>query len=91
MQADQRDKTDPDALLALLRRRREVYRGPDGKWYVTHGGGEWPSRTVLELMTRGALRTLPGSDQPIFALKRKPSGSPARKRSAPRLDAIHVS
>jgi hypothetical protein len=53
------DKDDPDALLRLLKasdKRREVYRGSGGRWYVTYGGGIWPKRSVLELMARGEIR-----------------------------------
>jgi hypothetical protein len=60
------DKSDPDALLRLLKlpadgsttgpQERRVYRAADGRWFVTFGGGEWPERTVLELMARGEIR-----------------------------------
>jgi hypothetical protein len=35
---------------------RDVYKAADGRWRVTFGGGEWPERTVLELMARGEIR-----------------------------------
>jgi hypothetical protein len=35
---------------------RDVYKAADGRWRVTYGGGEWPERTVLELMARGEIR-----------------------------------
>jgi hypothetical protein len=57
------DKNDLDALLRLLMmpaqgsttgpQERDVYKAADGRWFVTYGGGEWPERTVLELMARG--------------------------------------
>ena len=59
------DKSDPDALLLLLKMRaegargpqaRDVYKAADGRWRVTYGGGEWPERTVLELMARCEIR-----------------------------------
>jgi hypothetical protein len=61
------DKSDPDELLQLLKMRakgsagpqqRDVYKTADGRWYVTYGGGEWPQRTVLELMARGEIRPI---------------------------------
>jgi hypothetical protein len=56
------DKSDPDALLMLLKmpakdsQQRDVQKAADEHWYVTFGGGEWPERTVLELMARGKIR-----------------------------------
>jgi hypothetical protein len=59
------DKSNPDSLLRLLKmpaegatgpQPRDVYKAADGRWRVTYGGGEWPERTVLELMARGEIR-----------------------------------
>jgi hypothetical protein len=60
------DKSDPDSLPRLLKlpaegsttgpQERDVNRAADGRWFVTFGGGEWPERTGLELMARGAIR-----------------------------------
>jgi hypothetical protein len=33
----------------------DVYKATDGPWRVTFGGGEWPERTVRELMARGEI------------------------------------
>jgi hypothetical protein len=58
------DKSDSDALLRLLMipaegstepQPRNVYKSADGRWFVTYGGGEWPERTVLELLARGEI------------------------------------
>jgi hypothetical protein len=59
------DESDPDELLQLLNipaegsigpQQRDLYKAADGRWYVTFGGGEWPERTVLELMARREIR-----------------------------------
>lgn len=47
---------DGAALLTLLREgvpHREVYRGTNGRWYMTHGGGEWSAAAVQALVRSG--------------------------------------
>ena len=46
---------DADKLLHLLRHgtpKREVYKGRDGRWYVTYGGGPITEATVRSLVAR---------------------------------------
>jgi hypothetical protein len=43
----------PQALSSAMCTKRRM-----GRWYVTFGGGEWPERTVLELMARGDIRPI---------------------------------
>lgn len=45
-------------LLSLLKEavpHREVYRGQDGHWYVTRGGGQVSPQSVEELKRRGEI------------------------------------
>jgi hypothetical protein len=79
------DKSNPDALLRLLMmpaegstepQPRNLYRSADGRWYVTYGGGEWPERTVLELVARDEIR-------PVFNDPSMGVYNVARARSAP--------
>jgi hypothetical protein len=49
---------DADWLLDLLTNgepHRQVYRGQDGNWYVTYGGGEVSASVVGALVKRGAV------------------------------------
>lgn len=52
---------DEGALLHLLQTtppHREVYRSDDGRWYVTHGGGEWSGRAVHALVLAGKVSSV---------------------------------
>lgn len=56
-----RPTKNAQALLELLSsgpHDREVYIGRDGKWYVTHGGGEWPLSAVMELRKEKHIRAV---------------------------------
>jgi hypothetical protein len=49
---------DADWLLDILTNgtpRREVYRGKDGGWFVTYGGGEVSADAVRALRARGEI------------------------------------
>lgn len=55
------DALDADMLLHLLQHgapHREVYRGQDGNWYVTHGGGPALASAVDLLVRRGAIASV---------------------------------
>lgn len=52
------DHRDADWLLDLLANgqpHREVYKGRDGGWFVTYGGGEVSATIVSELVRRGSI------------------------------------
>lgn len=34
---------------------RDMYKGQDGRWYVTYGGGEVDAETAREAIAKGAL------------------------------------
>lgn len=50
------ENADANALLNLLRNgtpHRQLYRGQDGNWYVTHGGGgPWAQSAVSRLINK---------------------------------------
>jgi hypothetical protein len=47
-----------DAVLQILGegRRREIYRGQDGNWYITYGGGQISQEIVRSLVEAGRVR-----------------------------------
>lgn len=55
-------RDEPSTLRALLERvggtggeLRQVYRGCDGKWYVTYGGGPFSAELVERMRRSGTL------------------------------------
>lgn len=52
---------DAQQLLDLLTHgesHREVYRGRDGGWFVTYGGGQVDAEAVRDLVTRGLIHSV---------------------------------
>lgn len=50
------DKIDLMKILEIGAPHREVYRGQNGGWFVSYGGGKTSHETVMNLVSRGEIR-----------------------------------
>lgn len=48
--------TDTVTVLARMQLGSELYRGQNGLWYLTHGGGKISEGVVRELLSAGSIR-----------------------------------
>ena len=50
---------DAAAILTLMEsdsKRREIYQGRNGRWYITYGGGEISYSAIKQLLDAGHIR-----------------------------------
>lgn len=61
---------DKEDILKYLRsnRERQIYKGRDNHWYLSHGGGEVSTRVLNSLISDGLVRQVYSNTQDVWHL-----------------------